>query len=244
MFRGESSVHQQSQSAITFLASLHPKTVGLFDDSDLNGKIGTSTIKAGLQAQGVNNFIYREIAQNATDATEAALAKKGADIATSNGFPQEEAIFVKDLAVNNLKVPDLMGNSGVSIADFNLAPWSAVAGNYTYTICDPDAVHNPVADAYTAAYKAKFPATTEVATSGGNVYDAVMSVAKAIEAENGSLAPADIVKGLETVTSNGVCGTYHSDAEHNMSHTMYIVQFGQTQNSSSKVAEYDNMPSS
>jgi branched-chain amino acid transport system substrate-binding protein len=244
MFRGQPSVHEQSQAAINFIASQHPKTVGLFDDSDLNGVLGEKTIRTALQAQGVNNFIYREIAQNATDATEAALAMKGADIATSNGFPQEEALFVKDLAINGIKVPDVMGNSGVSIADFGLAPWSAVAGDYTYTVCDPDAVHTPATDAYTAAYKAKYPSATEVATSGPYIYDAVMLVAKAIEAENGSLASADIVKGLESVTYNGVCDTYHSDAQHTTAHTEYIVQFGQTQGSSSKVAEYDNMASS
>jgi branched-chain amino acid transport system substrate-binding protein len=244
MFRGESSVRQQSDAAINFIASQKPTTVGLFDDSDLNGKIGIASIKAGLQAKGINNFIYREIAQNATDATEAALAMKGADITTSNGFPQEEAIFVKDLGVNGIKVHDLMGNSGVSIATFAMAPWSAVAGSWTYTICDPEAVHNPAADAFGAAYKAKYPATTQLATSNGNIYDGVMLYAKAIAAEGGSLAPADIVKGLEQVSYDGVCGSYKSDAEHNMSHTMYIVQFGQQQGTSSKVAEYDNMPSS
>jgi ABC-type branched-subunit amino acid transport system substrate-binding protein len=214
------------------------------DDSDLNGKVAIGVIKAGLQAKGITNFTYREIAQNATDATEAALAMKGVDVTTSNGFPQEEAIFVKDLGINGIKVQDLMGNSGITIAYFGLAPWSAVAGDTTYTICDPEAVHNPVSDAFGAAYKAKYPATTQLASSNGNIYDGVMLFAKAIEAEGGSLAQADIVKGLQTVSYDGVCGTYKSDAQQNMAHTMYVVKFGQAQFSSSKAAEYDNMASS
>ena len=231
MFRGEPSVHEESNAAIDFIASQHPTTVGLFDDSDLNGVQGEADIKAGLKAKGINNFIYREIAQSATDATEAAIAMKGADIVTSNGFPQEEAIFVKDLALNGVKAHDVMGNSGTSISSFAMAPWSAVAGDYTYSICDPDAVHTTTSDAFAAAYKAKFPTTTELATSGAYLYDAVMLIAKAVEAEHGSLAPADITKGLETASYAGVCGNLQSDAQHNLSHTMYVVQFGTAQGS-------------
>ena len=83
-----------------------------------------------------------------------------------------------------------------------------------------------------------------MATSQGNIYDAIMLLAKAIEAENGSLAPADIIKGLETVSYTGVCGTYQSDSEHNLAHSMYVVQFGTAQGTSTKAAEYDNMASS
>ena len=71
-----------------------------------------------------------------------------------------------------------------------------------------------------------------------------MLIAKAVEAEHGSLAPADITKGLETASYAGVCGTYKSDAEHNLSHTMYVVQFGPPRAASTKAAEYDNMASS
>ena len=147
LFRGQASVHQQSDAAINFIASLHPTTVGQFDDSDLNSVQAEADIKTGLKAKGINNFIYREIAQSATDATEAAIAMKGADIITSDGFPNEEAIFVKDLSINGVKAHDVMGNSGTSIASFAMAPWSAVAGNYTYAVCDPDAVHTTESDA-------------------------------------------------------------------------------------------------
>jgi hypothetical protein len=76
------------------------------------------------------------------------------------------------------------------------------------------------------------------------MYDHIMLIAKAVDAEHGSTAPADIVKGLETVSYNGVCGTYQSDSQHNLAHTMYVVQYGATQGQKTKAAEYDNMPSS
>jgi branched-chain amino acid transport system substrate-binding protein len=243
MFRGQPSVTEQSQAAVNYISSLHPKTVGMFDDSDLNSVQAMKVIKAGLQAQGISNFVYREIGQTATDATEAALAMKGTDIVTSDGFPQEEAIFVKALAQNGIGVHDLMGNSGLIIAEFGLAPWSAVAGNSTYTVCDPATVKSTEADAFVKAYTAKYP-SANVATSGANLYDAVMLVAKAIEQQHGSLAAGDVVKGLAAVSYKGACGAYHSDAEHTMAHSMYIVQFGSAQGQRTKVAEYDNMRSS
>jgi hypothetical protein len=76
------------------------------------------------------------------------------------------------------------------------------------------------------------------------LYDAVMVSAKAIEQEHGSLASADIIKGLEAVTYTGARESYHSDAEHTMAHTMSIDQFGSSQGQRTKVAEYDNVRSS
>ena len=71
LFRGEASVKQQADAGVNFIASQHPTTVGLFDDSDLNGVQTEANIKAALKAKGINNFIYREIAQSATDAINA-----------------------------------------------------------------------------------------------------------------------------------------------------------------------------
>jgi hypothetical protein len=69
----------------------------LFDDSDLNGKQTMKVVRSTLQSKGINSFVYREVAQTATDATGAALAMKGADIITSIGFPQTDGVFIKAL---------------------------------------------------------------------------------------------------------------------------------------------------
>jgi branched-chain amino acid transport system substrate-binding protein len=242
MFRGQPSVTEQSQSAVNYLTSLHPTTVGLFDDSDLNSVAAMKTIKAGLQAHGVNNFIYREIAQTAGDATEAALSMKGASVVTSDGFPVQESVFVRALASNGVGVHDLMGNSGLVIAGYGLAPWSAIAGNSTYTICDPLVLNSTAAKNYVADYRAAYP-TADVTLSNPVMYDAVWMIAKAIEAEKGDISHAGIVKGLEQISYTGVCEDYHSDSQHTLAHTMFIVQFGSAKGAQSLVARYDNMAS-
>lgn len=242
LFRGQPSVAEQSQAAINYLGSLHPKTVGQFDDSDLNSVQAQKVIKAGLQAKGINNFIYREVAQNATDATEAALAMKGADIATSDGFPVQESLFVRALATNGVGVHDLMGNSGLVIANYGLAPWSALVGDTTYTICDPTVINTTQGRKYVSDYKAAYP-SAKVSLSNPVMYDAVWMIAKAIEAENGDISHSAIVKGLEKISYDGVCDQYHNDAQHTLAHTMYIVEFQPTEGQTSLVAQYNNMAS-
>ena len=242
LFRGQPSVTEQSQAAINYLTSLHPHSVGIFDDSDLNSVQAEKTIKAGLASAGISNVTYREIAQNATDATEAALAMKGTDIVTSDGFPVQESVFVRALDSNGVGVHDLMGNSGLVIAGYGLAPWSAIAGDTTYSVCDPQVQSNPEASKYVSEYQAAYP-SAQVMLSGPTTYDAVWMIAKAIEAENGDISHEGIVKGLEKISYSGVCDSYHSDAQHTMAHTMYIVQFGANKGEQSLVAKYDNMVS-
>jgi branched-chain amino acid transport system substrate-binding protein len=243
MFRGQPSVTEQSQAAVNYISSLHPKTVGVFDDSDLNSVQAEKTIRAGLTSAGVSKFIYREISQTATDATEAALAMKGADITTSDGFPVQESIFVRALASNGVGVHDLMGNSGLTIAGYGLAPWSALSGDTTYTVCDPQVLQSQAAKTFVSDYEAAFP-TANVMLSNPGGYDAVWLIAKAIEAENGDISHSAIVAGLEKINYSGICDQYQSDSEHTMAHTMYIVQFGATKGQQSLVARYDNMKSS
>lgn len=241
MFRGQPTVQEQSQSVLNFLGGMNPKLVGVFDDSDLNSVQAAKVIRDGLGAKGIHT-VYREIAQTGTDATEAALAMKGADYATSDGFPIEEALFVRALTTNGVGVHDLMGNSGLTIAYDKLAPWSAVAGNTTYTICDPTAMTTPEAQKYVSNYKAQYPAFSPQ-LSNPVMYDAVYLIDKAVIAAGGDISHSGIIKGLEQVNYNGVCDNYHSDSEHNLAHTMYIVKFGAQPNQDTLAAQYNNMPS-
>lgn len=242
LFRGQPSVTEQSQSAINYISSLHPGKVGIFDDSDLNSVAAVKQIKSGLASKGVNSIVYREIAQNATDATEAALAMKGTSITTSDGFPVQESVYVRALASNGVGVHDLMGNSGMTIAGYGLAPWSALAGDSTYTICDPQVMNTPRAKTYVADYQKAFP-SANVMLSNPVMYDAVWMIAKAIEAQGGNTSHQAIVKGLQGLNYTGVCEQYKNDAQNTLAHTMYIVKFGSTKGQQSLVARYDDMPS-
>jgi hypothetical protein len=76
------------------------------------------------------------------------------------------------------------------------------------------------------------------------MYDAVQLVAKAVQAEQGNISPGAIIKGLGSISYDGVCDRYQSDNQHTLAHTMYIVQFGAAHGQQTLVARYDNLISS
>lgn len=239
MYRAISTVYEEATGTAEYVVSQHPKTVGLFDDSDLNGVANMKIIRSYLQAHGITNIVYREVAQGATDATEAALAMKGADIIVSNGFPQTEGVFVKDLAQNGITAPDVMSYAAPSIIAYGLAPKSALQNDYFLATCAPWTLSSPAAQNYTSSYKAKYP-NDNILGSSPYIYDAVMALANAIKADGGDLSAGAINKALSTVSFDGACGPYKADAEHNLFHQTQILKAGDL----TQVAIYSDMASS
>jgi branched-chain amino acid transport system substrate-binding protein len=230
-------VKEEATGTGEYIASKHPKTVGLFDDSDLNGVASMKLIRQYLEAHGVNNFIYREVAQGATDATEAALAMKGADIIASQGFPQTEAIFVKDLFQNGITTQDVMSYGATSILGYGMAPKAALANDAMLATCAPEDLSTPQAKAYTQTYQSTYT-TPNIIGSSPYTYDAVKMVAAAVKQAGGNLSPSALVKALSEVTYDGACGTYHSDSENNLFHGVQIISGSDT-----PIATYTNMSS-
>jgi branched-chain amino acid transport system substrate-binding protein len=237
MFRIISTVQEEATGTGEYIASKHPKTVGLFDDSDLNGVASMKLIRQYLQAHGVTNFVYREVAQGASDATEAALAMKGTDIVASQGFPQTEAAFVKDLYQNGITTQDVMSYGGTSILGYGLAPKAALANDAMLATCAPEDLSTPQAKAFTQAYESTYTSPSIIGSSP-YVYDAVQMVAAAVKQSGGNLSSSALVRALSSVTYNGACGTYHSDSEHNLFHGVQIIS-----GSDAPIATYTNMSS-
>lgn len=239
LYRAISTVQEEAMGTAQYVLSRHPKTVGLFDDSDLNGVTNMKIVRSYLQAHGVKNIIYREVAQGATDATEAALAMKGADIIVSNGFPQTEAVFVKDLQQNGINTPDVMSYAATTIVAYGMAPKAALANDFFLNTCAPPNLTSAAAKEYTSTYNAKYPKDNIIASSPF-IYDAVEMVAQAVKADGGDLSASALNKALSTITYDGACGTYHSDAQHNLFHGVQIVKAS----NDSLVTNYTNMASS
>jgi branched-chain amino acid transport system substrate-binding protein len=239
LFRLNSTNAENATAEAQYIVSKNPKTVGIFDDSNLAGVQQVKAIKAYLQQHGITNIISREVAQGATDTTEAALAMKGADIITGTGFPVTTALFYKQLFQNGITAPAVMGSDGLTIVGQKLAPAGALAKAVYLHPCDPLARTTPQAKAYAQAFKAKFPAD-DVLSSSPWFYDSVTFLAAAIDKANGSLDPAAIVTAMGSVSIEGVCGTFHADSEHNLLHTVELI----SATTGAAVATYDKMPSS
>jgi branched-chain amino acid transport system substrate-binding protein len=224
--------------AAQFILSKHPKTVGIFDDSNLAGVQQNKQLRANLEAGGVTNFIYREVAQGATDATEAAIAMKGADIVTGTGFPVTTALFVKQMYQNGVTAPDVMGSDGLSIVGQKLAPAAALAKDWYFHPCDSEALTTPEATGYVSSFKAKYP-SDDILSSSPFFFDAVNLVAAAVQ-KAGSTDPAPLVSAIGSLSIQGVCGPIQSDANHNLTHSAEIIEAG----TGKLAATYNNLPSS
>lgn len=243
LFRLVPTVWEESTASARYILSKHPKTVGLFDDSGLNQVAGMKNIRNILQSQGVTNFVYREIAQNATDATAAALAMKGTDVIASSGFPSSEALFVKQLQQNGINTQDVMSYGAQTVVAYKLAPAEALANDTYQNLCDPPVLSTPQAQAFTSAYKAAFP-SADITSSAPYLYDAVEMIVAAVKQDGGNLSAAKLASALESLTYQGACGAYHSDKEHDMLHSMSIISANGTNTSLATYTDMASAPSS
>ena len=243
MFRLSNTAKIEANATAQYMLSQHPKTAGIWDDSDTNGVATTDSVTAQLTAAGVK-VTRRHSPQGATDVTAQVIDMKGLDIIETNGFPQTDALFVKALGQNGITTPNVLTYGDETIQAFNLAPQSALENAVYQSNCDPDAVHSPEADAYVSAYKAKYGASvTQTATTVPQFYDAVYILAQAVKASGGDISPSALIGALNTMNYTGVCGNYKTDSEHNMGHTAWIVSLKGGPASKKLVTTYSNMTS-
>jgi ABC-type branched-subunit amino acid transport system substrate-binding protein len=75
-------------------------------------------------------------------------------------------------------------------------------------------------------------------------YDTGILPQTTLTAVEKAISPGAIIKGLGSISYDGVCDRYQSDNQHTLAHTMYIVQFGAAHGQQTLVARYDNLISS
>jgi ABC-type branched-subunit amino acid transport system substrate-binding protein len=163
---------------------------------------------------------------------------KSADLIVEADFPVTTALFAKQLNQNGVTAPLVMSAAGQYVVG-GLAPAAALTKAVYFHPCDAPARDTPQAKAYVQAYQAKFPSDNVVATNPF-FYDAVNFLAAAIHKVGGNLDSGAIVNAIPGVSTDGVCGTVHSDSEHNLMHTAEIISAP----TGKAVATYDNLPSS
>jgi ABC-type branched-subunit amino acid transport system substrate-binding protein len=203
-----------------------PKTVGLIYTQDAASTASANFIEEFLKKDGVKNFIVRSEADGVTDATTAVLAMKPADAVFVNSFPVTDGLLVTELAQNGITAPIMGAQGDNAVQAFKLAPASAMANMYYPPYCDPDVNTTTQAKAFTSAYKAAYPSTSQTAVDDPATYDGVYLIAKAIQAAGGSTSHSAIVTQLEKLQYQGACGPYKNDSEHVMINQAQIVKLG------------------
>ena len=203
-----------------------PKTVGLIYTQDAASTASANFIEEFLKKDGVKNFIVRSEADGVTDATTAVLAMKPADAVFVNSFPVTDGLLITELAQNGITAPIMGAQGDNAVQAFKLAPASAMANMYYPPYCDPDVNTTTQAKAFTSAYKAAYPSTSQTAVDDPATYDGVYLIAKAIQAADGNTSHSAIVTQLEKLQYQGACGPYKNDSEHVMINQAQIVKLG------------------
>jgi len=219
----------------------HPKSVGIFHTEDTASDDDATVAQALLKKDGVHNFTIRSASDTATDTTEQALAMKGSSVVFEYGFPLVEASFNTALSQNGISTPIMGDQSGNFLAAYGLNK-PAELKKYVFTpYCFPAVLPTSQARSYVSAYQAAYPGSN-VQEATPYVYDAVNLIAAAVKAAGGSTSHAAITKELGKITFKGACGTYHSDANHDLMHQVALVSFANGFNPGTLAATYIEHP--
>jgi branched-chain amino acid transport system substrate-binding protein len=200
----------------------HPKSVGIFHTDDTASNADGAQAALVLKKLGVKNITSETASDTATDATTQAVALKSDDLIFQDGFPTVLAVFDNELRQNGYNGPIADGQSGDFLSAFGLVKSNVLDNYFYFPACAPDVLKTPQAEAYTAAYKAAYPGDS-LRTAAPYAYDSTMFLAAAIKKDGGSLDPSKLVKTMDTMTYQGVCGPYHADVDHGLLHQVTIV---------------------
>jgi branched-chain amino acid transport system substrate-binding protein len=230
------------QASTTYgFSKFHPTSVGIFHTDDTASNADAATAQALLKKQGVKNFTVRSASDQATDTTQQALAMKGDQVVYEFGFPLVEANFNTALSQNAINIPIQGDQSGDFLAAFGLNK-PAELTKYAYTpYCYAPVLPTKQAKAYVSAYSAAYPGQS-LHTATPYVYDAVELIGAAIKANGGNLSSSSIIQQLGKITYNGVCGTYHTDVNHDLIHQVAIVSYANGFNPGTLAATFQEGP--
>jgi branched-chain amino acid transport system substrate-binding protein len=225
-FRLQPTVAQFAGAADRFLfGERKVKSMMVVNTQDAAPTDGAKQIVAGAAAAGVKTD-HRAVPPTVTDLTEPALAAKSmnADAIWEWGYPTTDGLMVKTAAANGFK-GDIMTFSAGAAAKAGLIPPSLLTDHIfsVTTQCAPQVLQTPVASKYAAAYKAAYgsPVTTAVANEN---YDAVYIYKQAVETAKSTSSTA-VGTALQSIDYQGVCGQEKADANHNLEHSVTIINF-------------------
>jgi len=206
---------------------LGKKKIGLLCAIGAFGDGSCAAAKPAIEAAGATVVSQQAAATDASNLTTQILAFKnaGADAILAFEFPNPVVVLFNQASDNSLNVPDMAGASaGLGIATKNVKP-DALKNALGIDDCVPVAdTTNKLAIDFTAAYKAKY--NIDPGYAAAEAYDSVYLAAEALKTA-GKLDKKALADALRTITYQGVCDKYKSDAGQGMHHASFIESFDQ-----------------
>lgn len=196
----------------------------MFHTTDQNSALVGKAVVTLLKKNGYADadIVERAVSATATDVTEAVLAMKAVDYIIMNDNPTQGQLFLKQKAQNGLTTPGVI-DTGAATYVASGANTLDQMKNQTYVAgCSTDTLGTPEAEAYKAAYKAKYPSEPNTDGSAPGNYQAINFIAKAANLAK-SIEPKDLKAAIKTVDYTGPCGQWKADAENNLQHDVAVV---------------------
>ncbi|HVX19803.1 MAG TPA: ABC transporter substrate-binding protein [Acidimicrobiales bacterium] len=201
---------------------LGKKNVGImYETADPPGSEVDAITKVVNQAGGkvvaTQGYSYA-----ATDLTEQVLAMKTAQAIFNWGYPDNISLALKQQFQNNITVPTMSSQSGVTgYLDGLFTDPTQLVNFYSAATCNPEGQQNAKLYAWAKQFKKQFGFTPDM--NSAEAYDAVNIAQAAVSPGGGAKA---VLKRLETKPFSGLCQTtYKADAQHNMGHTGVVIGF-------------------
>jgi branched-chain amino acid transport system substrate-binding protein len=211
---------------------LKAKKVGLLADID-SSKSVKDTFESELKSSGGTLGSERTFALTATDLTNEVLAMKGSDAVIAWSYPNSQALALKQLQQNGLKVPVIGSQSAGNVFSNSLVPAAMFQYLYGAATCNPVDDTRPSVATWLSSFKAKFNWTPD--QSSAEAYDAVKIFAEVFGKANG----ADLLPSLQSLNyTSGVCAAaYKADSKGNTVQTALVI--GYSTGSAKTVKTYD-----
>ena len=152
----------------------------MVQDKTTYGKGLADEMKKAINAGGMKEVLYEGINTGEKDysALVSKIKQSGADLVYFGGLYTEGGLIVRQMRDQGVKAP-LMGGDGISDTAEFVKEAGPMAQNVYYSIAAPDASKLPSAQAFIAAYKARFK--TDVGPYSASAYAAAKIIIAAIE---------------------------------------------------------------
>jgi branched-chain amino acid transport system substrate-binding protein len=229
-------------SAEYFAQTLHATSVGLANSEDANPVEGNQYVEQYSKDLGIGKFMNEQYPETATDLTAQVLDLKNASVIEQWGYPQNDALLIRQLYQNGEgNIPVMLSTGGAYEWETRAIPLNEVAHATYVSDCAGLYGGNQVAASFTRELRKYYPSILYPETYSPNSYDALFVLKQAVQASR-SFATSDIVDQLKTLTYHGVCGTYHANATGALLNQLSIVSLA---NYKPKIIKtYSNLASS
>jgi len=230
-------------SAQYFEDTLHATSIGLTNSEDANPVEGNQYVEQYSKQLGISHFVNEQYPETVTDLTAQVLDIKSVSADEQWGYPQNDALLVRQMYQNGEgNIPVMLSTAGSYEWGTRAIPANETA-HITYVsscagLYDPA---NSVAAAFTKSLHTAYPSIVYPETYQPGTYDAAFILAQAIEAGK-SFGTSSITAQLKTLTYQGVCGTYHANADGAMLNQLSVVSLANYQPQILKT--YSNLTSS